>query len=199
MSEPALLYAELGQYTSHYQLRGIEPAHLMELSKDPKIAFLASISAKLSGKFVFFQTRHGAAFMVTPYKKELDRSTTSGYQIPEYAKSSVDAAYKAIFDRALPMGPIWDVPVAGETSWQVELLVEATSERDAERIAKSYLNALTDQERQDFLIKPQETQLFHDLYNSECAEGAGYRPTGGAIKEDTRGYIHITFETPCDS
>lgn len=202
MSDPALLFAELGRYTSHFELRPVNPMPLMEMSNDPQITFLASISATLSGKFVFFQTKYGDTYVVGPYKKDLDRKSISrqGFSdLPQEHKWSVDLAYKSIFDRPLPMGPIWNVPVEGATSWSVELLVEATSRDDAERIAKGYLDVLTDQERQVFLIAPNETQTFHDLYSSEFQEGLEFKVGQGSIEEATGLYTHVTFENPCDS
>ena len=202
MSDPALLFAELGQYTSHFELRPVDPMPFMEMSNDPKITFLASISAKLSGKFVFFQTKRGDTYVVGPYKKDLDRKSISRHELAEVPQGrawSVDVAYKSIFGRHLPMGPIWNVPFVGETTWCVELLVEATSEKDAERIARGYLNALTDQERHDFLIAPKQMEILQEMYNSGTDEALELVLNRGLIEEATGLYTYITFETPCDS
>ena len=198
MSDPALLFAELGRYTSHFELRPVDPTPFMEMSNDPKITFLASISAKLSGKFVFFQTKHGDTYVVGPYEKNLDRKAMGSYEIRDRSWS-VDRAYESIFYRALPMGQRWHVPVGGGTSWRVQLLVEATSEDDAERAAQSYLSALTDKERLKFLIEPQEDMILSELHSSGEAEELHLGVCNGLVQKATSGYDYITFETPCDS
>lgn len=197
MSEPALLYAELNQYTSHNTWRGVNPVALMELSDDPQITFLAALCAKLADKIVFFQTKHGGVFMVAPYDKIAERQAFGAYAIPKDKKWSVDKAHKFVFDRTLPMGPRWNVPVQSGTVVTAELLVEANSPTDAERMAQAYLNALTDEGVREFLIDPQHTQLVNDLHDANgCDDPHLFKLAHGQVQEASEeGYCHLPLET----
>lgn len=197
MSEPALIFTEVSSYYSFNTWRGVNPVALMELSNDPQITFLAALCAKLTGQIVSFQTKHGVVFMVAPYDRGADRKTEGAYAIPKDKKWSVDKAHKFVFDRALPMGPRWNVPVQSGTVVTAELLVEANSPTDAERMAQAYLNALTDEGVREFLIEPQHNQLVTDLHDANgCDDPHLFKLAHGQVQEAAEeGFSYAPLET----